>query len=92
MLRELRSQQWQRRLTPGASRWGLGLWGALARRPTLYRHASALLARLLKLASGDQGRLRHLPLAGGWTAERDMPAPQGATFQQLWQRQQKRKP
>jgi L-lactate dehydrogenase complex protein LldF len=25
-----------------------------------------------------------LPLAGGWTAYRDLPLPQGGTFQQLW--------
>jgi L-lactate dehydrogenase complex protein LldF len=31
-----------------------------------------------------RGRYRRLPLAGGWTAHRDLPAPEGATFQQLW--------
>ena len=29
-------------------------------------------------------RIRRLPLVGGWTRHRDMPAPQGRTFQQLW--------
>jgi L-lactate dehydrogenase complex protein LldF len=90
MLRELRHQQWQRRLTPIASHWGLRLWGALARRPALYRCVSALIARVLALAAGRRGHLRRLPLASAWTSERDMPAPQGSTFQQLWQRQQRR--
>jgi L-lactate dehydrogenase complex protein LldF len=31
-----------------------------------------------------RGRFARLPLAGGWTAHRDFPAPQGKTFQQLW--------
>ncbi|MGF6691660.1 L-lactate dehydrogenase complex protein LldF [Metapseudomonas resinovorans] len=90
MLRELRHQQWQRHLTPTGSRWGLRLWGALARRPAFYRFASAMLAQILRRVAGSRGRLRRLPLAGAWTAERDMPAPQGATFQQLWEKQQKR--
>ncbi|MDT4849707.1 Lactate utilization protein B [compost metagenome] len=91
MLRELRNRQWRQHLTSAGSRWGLNLWVALARRPVLYRRASALLARVLAMAAGGRGRLRRLPLAGAWTTERDMPAPQGATFQQLWQ-QQKRNP
>ena len=34
---------------------------------------------------GDvRGGLRWLPLAGGWTNTRDLPAPQGGTFQQAW--------
>lgn len=91
MLRELRNRQWRQHLTSAGSRLGLNLWAALARRPVLYHRASALLARVLAMAAGGRGRLRRLPLAGAWTAERDMPAPQGATFQQLWQ-QQKRNP
>jgi L-lactate dehydrogenase complex protein LldF len=29
---------------------------------------------------GEKGRIRSLPLAGGWTAQRDFPAPSGRTF------------
>jgi L-lactate dehydrogenase complex protein LldF len=31
-----------------------------------------------------RGALSWLPLAGGWTDTRDLPAPQGRTFQQAW--------
>jgi L-lactate dehydrogenase complex protein LldF len=31
-----------------------------------------------------KGRLSKLPLAGGWTDWRDMPAPEGKTFHQLY--------
>jgi L-lactate dehydrogenase complex protein LldF len=31
------------------------------------------------------GRFKALPLAGGWTGTRDMPAPQGQTFMSRWQ-------
>jgi L-lactate dehydrogenase complex protein LldF len=46
--------------------------------------AAGIGARLLKLGGGRAGRLRSLPFAGGWTTHRDMPAPEGGTFQQLW--------
>ena len=55
-----------------------------AKRPALYRMAFGLAARLLALAGGRRGRFRALPFAGGWTRHRDMPAPQGKTFQQRW--------
>ena len=34
------------------------------------------------------GALARVPLAGGWTASRDLPAPQGRTFQQAWKARQ----
>ncbi len=33
-----------------------------------------------------RGRFRSMPLAGGWTSVRDLPAPQGSTFQAQWQK------
>ena len=33
------------------------------------------------------GRFRHLPLAGGWTQSRDLPAPSGTTFMAAWAKQ-----
>jgi L-lactate dehydrogenase complex protein LldF len=35
----------------------------------------------------DEGRVRSLPLAGGWTASRDMPTPRGPTFKERWAKQ-----
>jgi len=84
LMRHWREQEFERRLNPAAVRAGLRLWAALARRPALYRPAMRLaMAGLGKLA-GRRGRFRSLPLAGGWTDHRDLPAPQGATFQAQW--------
>jgi len=53
---------------------------------------------MARLAAGVLGRLgrRHgsffnLPLATGWTATREMPAPQGKTFQAQWRARQRSK-
>ena len=41
-------------------------------------------ARVLANQAFGKGRLKKVPLASGWTEFRDMPAPQGKTFHQLW--------
>ena len=65
-------------------RMGLRLWGTLARRPRLYHAASRLGIALLGALGRRRGAFRWLPGAGGWTRHRDLAAPQGRTFQQLW--------
>jgi L-lactate dehydrogenase complex protein LldF len=42
----------------------------------------------MHLLGRKRGSLRGLPLAGGWTGTRDLPAPQGSTFQQAWKARQ----
>ncbi len=85
LLRELRHQQHQRGISPPVQRRALGVWRFVAERPGLYQFANRLAARALKSLGGRDGRLRHLPFAGGWTALRDLPAPEGKTFLELWQ-------
>jgi L-lactate dehydrogenase complex protein LldF len=84
MMRHWREQEFSRHLSPPVARAALRLWAFFAKRPALYRLVTGIGARLLKMGGGRAGRLRSLPLAGGWTAHRDMPAPEGRTFQQLW--------
>ncbi|WP_339485480.1 lactate utilization protein B [Pseudomonas sp. EL_65y_Pfl2_R95] len=88
MMRVLRNQQWQKHLTATTTRWGIGVWAALTSRPRLYRLATGVAARIMALAGKKHGHIKRLPLAGGWTQQRDMPAPQGRTFQQLWKQRQ----
>jgi L-lactate dehydrogenase complex protein LldF len=90
MMRHWREREFERHLTPRGQRLGLGAWSWLVRRPRLYQRLTGLAARALKLMGGRKGRLRSLPLAGGWTAWRDLPAPEGRTFQQLWRQQRGR--
>jgi L-lactate dehydrogenase complex protein LldF len=84
MLRALRERQHVAKQSPRTLRFGLAGWAMLARRPRLYRLATGLGVRVLGLLGRRRGRFRRLPFAGGWTRVRDLPAPAGRTFQQLW--------
>ncbi|MND08338.1 hypothetical protein D3C83_308940 [compost metagenome] len=50
---------------------------------------AALGARIVAMMGGAEKRIRNLPLGGGWTAGRDLPAPEGRTFRELYQKKQK---
>ena len=89
MMRHWREREWQRGLNPPLFRAGLKLWAFFAKRPALYRFGAGLAARLLRVWSGGKGRFSSLPLAGGWTAGRDFPAPEGRSFQSLWAEKQR---
>jgi len=86
LLRGLRERAVAERLEPPAARAGLAAWAFLARRPRLYRWATELGVGVLGRLARRRGRFHWLPLAGGWTAERDLPAPPGETFQSAWRR------
>ena len=70
--------------------------GKLAKRPfRLPAIPSAAIATrvamgVLGAAGRRSGRFARLPLAGGWTKHRDMPAPAGPTFMALY-REKRRK-
>jgi L-lactate dehydrogenase complex protein LldF len=80
LMRHWRDKEFERGLSPATQRWGLRLWAFFAARPALYRRATGMAMRVLGALGGRRGRFRRLPLAGGWTKHRDMPAPAGRTF------------
>ena len=81
LMRHWREREFERHLTPGALRTNLGLWAWFAKRPGMYRAASRLGIGALSLLARGKGSFRWLPLAGGWTQGRDLPAPEpGGTF------------
>jgi L-lactate dehydrogenase complex protein LldF len=84
LMRHWREKEFERHLTPARYRAGLGIWGFIARRPRLFHLANGLAARLLGRLGRRRGAFAALPLAGGWTAYRDMPAPEGRSFHELW--------
>ena len=85
MMRAYRAQEFEKGLTPGTARRGLAVWRWLAARPRAYRAVSGLMNRTLGWLGRWRGNFAWLPLAGGWTDHRDMPAPEkGGTFQAQW--------
>jgi L-lactate dehydrogenase complex protein LldF len=89
LLREIRRQQFEQGITPGVIRLALQAWALLAKRAGLYHRVMRFGIPLLARWGGERGSLRWLPLAGGWTDTRDLPAPQGQTFQQAWKQRRK---
>jgi L-lactate dehydrogenase complex protein LldF len=80
LMRHWREREFERHLTPSGMRYGLGVWAFFARRPTLYRLATRAAALGLGFFGRKRGGFTKLPLAGGWTASKNFPAPEGDTF------------
>ena len=89
MMRHWREREFERHLQPTTYRTGLGLWAFMAKRPRLYQFATKIAMRVLGNLGARRGRFRRLPLAGGWTKYRDLPAPAGQTFQEMWAAKQR---
>ncbi len=84
MMRHWREKEFERGLNPATQRYGLGLWAWFAKRPKAYGLATSLGIPVLSLLGGRKRRFSWLPLAGGWTKHRDLPAPETRTFRQQW--------
>ncbi len=92
MMRHWRQREFERKLSPATIRAGLGAWAFLAKRPALYQMAMSIGMPVMAWWAGKTGRMASLPLAGGWTKHRDLPAPEGKTFQQQWKQRQEGTP
>jgi L-lactate dehydrogenase complex protein LldF len=90
LLRKLRERQFERRLRPWSERLGLWVWGWFAQRPALYALVTRIGVRVLAWWGGRDRLIHRLPLGAGWTGGRDLPAPEGATFRDLYSGRQKR--
>jgi len=91
MMRHWREREFSRGLNPATQRYGLRAWAMVAKRPKLYRFATSIGIPLLSFFKGRKGSFHYLPLAGGWTRHRELPAPEGRTFMQQWRDRDVRK-
>jgi L-lactate dehydrogenase complex protein LldF len=91
MMRHWREREFERGLNPATQRYGLKIWAAFAKRPRLYDFAVSMAIPLLALFGGRKKRFSFLPLAGGWTRHRELPAPERRTFMQQWRERESRK-
>jgi L-lactate dehydrogenase complex protein LldF len=83
LMRKLREEAFARKLRPWSERAAFRLWTYAAARPVLYRWLGRVVARLGAMLGGRDGLLHRLP-GNTWTRERDMPAPRGRTFRELY--------
>lgn len=87
LLRTHRNTTFEKQLVSPSSRYGLKIWATIAGRPKLYRAVTVLVAKTLNRIGRRHGRFKKMPLAGGWTGSRDLPAPQTtSTFMSLYKK------
>ncbi|APV49891.1 iron-sulfur cluster-binding protein [Betaproteobacteria bacterium GR16-43] len=91
LMRKLREKQFDRKLRPWGERLGLAAWSYAARRPSLYAALTKFAARFAAFLGGKERLIHRLPGLDGWTKGRDMPAPEGRTFRELYGERQRRK-
>ena len=84
MMRHWREREVETGKMPLTQRLSLGAWALLAKQPALYHATMSLGVRLMGMLSQGRGRIERLPLISGWTSQRNLPAPQGRTFQSQW--------
>ncbi|WOJ94610.1 lactate utilization protein B [Congregibacter variabilis] len=85
LLRDLRRDKFEQRVTAKRWRWGMQLHTWLALHPRLYQSVTNISAGLMHRIGRRNGVIRRLPFAGGWLKARDLPTPAGKTFQKLHQ-------
>ena len=86
MMRHWREREFERHLTPSVARYGLGLWAWVAQRPKLYRLGTRIVMHVMGYYARKTGKFYAMPFASGRTDWRDLPAPQGQTFQSEWKK------
>ena len=89
LLRDLRHQETVEKIAAPRWRIGIKLHSWLARHPRLYHWLTGVGIHALHLVGRKRGSFSKLPLAGGWTSQRDFPSPQGKTFMQQYRAQRK---
>ena len=86
--RKLREKAFETGLRPWYERTGLALWSWVAQHPALYGFGTGIAVRMMKAWGGRDGLIHKLPVGSGWTEGRDLPAPAGRTFRELYRAKQ----
>lgn len=90
LMQMLRRRAVEAGLRPWGERWAFKFWAWAARRPAIYHWGMRRAVRYLKWLAGGEPFIRVLGLAPGWTVGRDLAAPPGRSFQELYARQHRR--
>jgi L-lactate dehydrogenase complex protein LldF len=91
LMRKLREREFEQGLKPWHERMALGAWSRLAQHPRLYAWMTRAAARALARMGGARKLIHNLPFSRGWTGGRDLPAPAGRTFREVFAQQMTRR-
>jgi L-lactate dehydrogenase complex protein LldF len=84
LMRKLREKQFDHALRPWGERFAIRAWSYAVQRPRLYAVLSKVGAKVASWMGGSDRIIHWLPGLDGWTKGRDMPAPTGKTFRELY--------
>jgi len=84
LLRRWRERQTAQGTRSWAERAALRAWAYAAARPRLYHRLARMYVRVLRWLVGYPQILKRLPGLRRWLAGRDLPAPEGRTFQEWY--------
>ncbi len=84
LMRKLREKQFDNDLRPWSERMAIRAWSYAVQRPRLYAILSRIGAKVASWMGGSDRLIHWLPGLDGWTRGRDMPAPTGKTFRELY--------
>jgi len=84
LMRKLRERQFDNALRPWPERLAIRAWSYAVQRPKLYGLLAAIGARVASWMGGSERLIHWLPGLDGWTRGRDMPAPRGKTFREMY--------
>jgi len=84
LMRKLRERQFETRQRPFGERLALNAWAFMAQRPRLYAAFARVASRVGAWMGGRDKLIHALPGVDGWTKGRDMPAPAGKTFREMY--------
>jgi len=88
LLRKLRVKAANEKVPPLTSRLFVSVYMTVIRYPRFYAFSTGIAIPIFKLFAKGSGKIRSFVGLGGWTQSRDMPAPEGETFQQRWKKSQ----
>ncbi len=84
LMRKWRERQFDKGLRPWGERVAISAWSFFVARPALYAFSTRIAARVASWMGGKEKLIHTLPGIDGWTKGRDMPAPAGKTFRELY--------
>ncbi len=79
LLRALRASSWEKKYEPPVNRLAVAGFVMLAKRPRLFQLFASVGVLGMRMF-GRSGWISSMPLSRGWTANRDLPAPEKSTF------------